>query len=56
MFPAKIEITGIPEIDIATAEIAVALRDAGRTEREAVAEAQRLRDAMCRGAAQLPSF
>lgn len=44
MNPPKINTTGNAQIDSLTAELAVILRDAGYTEREAVEEAQRLRN------------
>lgn len=42
--PATIATTGNDDVDSATAELAVYLRDAGLTECCAVIEAQRLRD------------
>ena len=45
----QIEVTGIHVIDTATAEIAVALRDAGRNEHDAYEEAMRLRDDIMAG-------
>lgn len=44
MIPAKINTTGNDQIDTLTAELAVILRDTGCTEREAVQEAERLRN------------
>ena len=43
--PATIEVIGDSIIDTETAQLAIALRDAGMSEREAVKEAQRVRDA-----------
>lgn len=43
--PPRIQVTGIAIADQATAELAVALRDGGMTEAQAIAEAQRIRDA-----------
>jgi len=50
-----IEITGIDRIDIATAEIAVALRDGspGKRDQHYYGEAQRLRDEIMQGTASL---
>lgn len=45
----SINITGNHQIDQAAAEIAIALRDAGRAEHEALAEAERLRDEIMAG-------
>lgn len=44
MLPPKIEITGNDVIDTETAQLAVVLRDSGLSEREAIQEAQRIRD------------
>jgi hypothetical protein len=46
MIPAKINTTGNAVIDTETAKLAVHLRDSGMTEREAINEAQRIRDAL----------
>lgn len=53
MLPAKIEITGNNVIDTETAQLAVHLRDSGMTERQAIAEAQRIRDALLGAAREL---
>lgn len=44
MIPAKINLTGIPEVDDATAQLAIRLRDSGMSERDAIMEAQHVRD------------
>lgn len=45
----SINVTGNPDIDQATAEIAVALRDSGLPEHKAYEEAERLRDVIMKG-------
>lgn len=45
MNPPKIQTTGNEVVDSETAQLAVHLRNAGMTERKAIAEAQRIRDA-----------
>jgi hypothetical protein len=47
--PTPITITGIPEIDQATEQLAARLRSAGLTDDQAVAEAQRYRDVLMQG-------
>lgn len=49
----SINVTGNHDIDQATAEIAVALRDAGYTEHEAYAEAERLRNEIMSGTREI---
>lgn len=44
MLPPRIEVTGIADADQLTAELAVALRDGGMSERAAITEATRIRD------------
>jgi hypothetical protein len=43
--PPRIRVTGNERVDVETALLAVFLRDAGMSERQATVEAQRIRDA-----------